>query len=515
MNKLQQFIKYNNWEKLQDNLSDINPYYFCRLLSNAVKYHSKECFDVLIGISNIKELINKNSYRLKFIFINYQMAPNLVNEYYINKIIPHMALVDSNVLPDIIKIPNIFVLFFNKLDKNKDTIMTILESCIQMNLIESFQIVFSYLKTTKPDYFTNELIQKNIMYWVLLFDSIDILKYLESEQYDISKTSQFDSLIICIKTKPNTNKCFQYLVSKNYETNQNILWRLFIKEYLNYPLTEWNYYKLNVDWNFVYPENNHLNLFKLEEGNLFTDNEFNQEQINQPKPPINLASLSDFLNQPDEFKYYDDKIVEIIYYLIENSNKPNVKNIIDTINTIPNYDLVEKIIVYLLEYINYVLSRNRYIIYNRYRKSIKAEKIKLIIKIFQIMKYFKTNNLSTYDPFTKIVEIKLIKNKNLVKDIVYSLNKLGYQIVSEQKDQILASIFTKKEIKNMDSLLSKTSFDTFLKQLKKNLKNDNQVPKRRRRILPNPNANLNGGQPQLELVEEVVANPEEVNEIEL
>jgi hypothetical protein len=226
-----------------------------------------------------------------------------------------------------------------------------------------------------------------------------------------------------------------------------------------------------------------------------------------------LASLADYLNQPDDLNTHNDKIVEIIHYLIENSTRPNVKNIIDNINTIPNYDLGEKLVLFLLNFIDYVVSNNsRYGRYGRYRKTQLSIKIKLIVKSFEIIKYFKDNNISNYNPFTKIEEIKLIKNKILVKDIVYGLNKLGYQIVSEQKDQILASIFTKKEIKNMDSFLSKTPFDTFLKQIKKTLKNKTDNIKRRRRILPVQN--LNGGQPQLELVEEV-EDVQEVNEIEL
>ena len=62
-----------------------------------------QIFDILIGLSNAREWINKRQRGIKQIFINYEQAPNKSNEYYINKFFPLLAYFSAYNISSIVK----------------------------------------------------------------------------------------------------------------------------------------------------------------------------------------------------------------------------------------------------------------------------------------------------------------------------------------------------------------------------------------------------------------------------
>ena len=91
---LLKYVAYNNHEKLNENKLHI-PKKFRSLLVASVKYHSKECFDVIIDNDNIMSFLNKSPYSVTCIFENFVLAPNDSNKYYVDKILPLLSVITS------------------------------------------------------------------------------------------------------------------------------------------------------------------------------------------------------------------------------------------------------------------------------------------------------------------------------------------------------------------------------------------------------------------------------------
>ncbi len=98
MSKLSNFVKYNNWEKLEENIQSVTSQNYSGLVVLSVIHHCKECFDILVNLPNAREWINNIRTRHGFykIFENYQQAPNVFNKYYVDKIFPLLAFLSTS-----------------------------------------------------------------------------------------------------------------------------------------------------------------------------------------------------------------------------------------------------------------------------------------------------------------------------------------------------------------------------------------------------------------------------------
>ena len=116
MKHISVFVKFNNYTKLEENYSMIKESNYCNLISKAVTYHSKECFDILIKHKNNILWLNKNAYqnnKLLIIYENYHYGANKLNEYYLTNIIELSEYINKNILKFItVSTYNLFLMTF-------------------------------------------------------------------------------------------------------------------------------------------------------------------------------------------------------------------------------------------------------------------------------------------------------------------------------------------------------------------------------------------------------------------
>lgn len=475
-NKLSNYAIYNNWEKLGENSSLINEKNFSSLVEKAVKYHSKECFDILIQHQNAREWLSKYPKKLTYIFENFVNAPNNQNEYYLNKVLPFIAVLNYRSLEKIMENSQLFSKIFTKLKKDERTIKHIFVQVIARNNIETFRYIYNWIKSNPQNFpfFNNNWFSFNILSICLEQDNLEILKELEKDVQNLSTVNvgltPVPSLIISL-LNINMNwgyrrrynfgqnekkfECFKYLISKGVTTEQNLIWPAVLEiDDLSCYLVD--YFHLNVDWSFDFSryQNDDINL------------------IQQVHNVINSENLLVKLTEDNE--YHDfwmwKQILDIIHYLVKTvSTVPKIKNYLTNINTIPNVDIIEKLCVNLLKLIKDIESPLR----SSYRRTTWKRRQKKIIgnyllETLEIIRYFKENKLTNFNLLNMIGEYTQIKNKTTLKQIVIYLMKLDYEITDDYKNNIVPKIFTKKEVKDLDKIVEKSKLDEILKTIKMN-----------------------------------------------
>ena len=516
MSKLSTCVKYNNWNELENNISAISAHNFTTLLVWSVKYHSKECFDILIGLPNAREWINKRQRGIKQIFINYEQAPNKSNEYYVDKVLPILAYFSSYNIYYVVTNSLLLDKIFERMIKNEHTIKDLLHNIIETANIEQFLKIFGYMKMNQTMYpfFTNQWIQTHIITTALIFDNVDIIihldqlnlnlitDYLNINNYPVSilvlalvnkKRSYWN--YYNMKKKKTNSKCFEYLIDKKISSNQNLIWSVFIYDSISSNFIE--YYELENDWNFDFSTinneiyNNVLIDFNqsLSKENLSlkfieiyidgNNDENNDENIHE-----NIDVNNDENDQPNQFiEIYDDhnweNIITVIEYLFEYSkNNNHLKNIIKNILDVPNLNFVKNFTLSILNMVAYIeLTGNHRSRRKVWRNKRNKNYLNKIVQTLNILKYIEENKLSNHNPFDFIKIDKKFKNLKILKDIMLFISKI-YPITDDINNNILSKIFTKTELKSFTNTIGKISFDNILKNVKSSTKKISDTKKK-------------------------------------
>lgn len=478
-NKLSNYTIYNNWEKLSEDSSLISEKNFSGLVERSVKYHSKECFDILIQHPNTREWLSKYPRKLTCIFDNYVNAPNNLNEYYLNKVLPFIAVLNFRSIEKIISNTQLFSKIFTKLKNDEKTIKHLFIQIIGTNNIETFKYIYNWVKSNPQNFpfFNNNWINSNILYCCLEQDNIEILKELEKDGLNLSIVNvgftPVPSLIISLLNKnininrryrsryckrPEKNfECFKYLLNKGITTDQNLLWSAILKiDDSSCCLVD--YFHLNVNWPFDFSryQNDDINLI---------------QQVHNVITPENLlAELTEEPVYPDFWMW--EQIIDIIYYLVKTVPLvPQIKNHITNMNTINNFDIVEKLCVNMFKSIKEIETptKNYRWRHSSWRKRQKKIKVAYLIKTLEIIQYFKENKLTNFNPLTMIGDNVHIKKKTTLRKIIIYLMKLGYASSDDFKTNVIPKVFTKKEVKDLDKTLEKSKLDDMFKLIKKNI----------------------------------------------
>lgn len=515
MNRISSLIKYNNWEKLEENQNNINEKNFLSSIIGSIHYRSKECFDILMNNPNCNKYINHLSYRSHKLFETYSYAPNNSNEYYLLKILPSIAYITSNTINMAIDNKKLFVIIFDKVQKTETFFQKLFEKTTRKNNLEVFTIGYNYLVTHKSElnWFNNNWIEDNIIYHILLNDACDILKFLDQQNVNIENTKFYGcpipSLIISIygslryenhhKFQKFESKCFEYLLSKNYSTTINMMWALLLSD-MDYEFFRDDYqptkenFKMNIDWEFDYS-----NIFK-NQNNQLLDIEviIDPNEINNMFNEANLIQKVNNINFDDRYNsdYLLSDAILFINYLIDISNKyPQVKQMINNLVNIANVNvnLIQNLYKTIYSTTSQITSNRSNYSRGRWRRSrnrfsqIKT-KFNLLNYGINIMKYIYENKINNINPIDPVLYTISNVNKGILKKIIMYFINQKCVITDSFKKEIYPKIFTKIELKKLDNNIKLYKFEILQADLKSiyNSKVNKKAPvrKSKKNIIP-------------------------------
>jgi hypothetical protein len=474
MKHISVFVKFNNYTKLEENYSMIKESNYCNLISKAVTYHSKECFDILIKHKNNILWLNKNAYqnnKLLIIYENYHYGANKLNEYYLTNIIELSEYINKNILKFIFEHKNIFEYVFNKINKNKNTITTLLINICKIDDELCFLIVHKYLidNLESNQYYNNDFIKNDILYYCLKNSSIKIIRELHKFGYNLSKIQlnnlNISSLIIVLENcihKNITNitnitntsiELFKFLLHLYPEIDQNLLWCNFL-----YYIIELKYYDCYLKLNFNWKSNTDFEKIFKHDNYDFEQRELNINELSHENL-LNLIRELDYVNNENNFDFNDYiGIIKIINFLQEIKKQVFFPNaIIEQIVNIPELNLME----ISIKIINSISNRKRKNYSSKYRRSYRRQKSEksfikennnLLLIVLNVIRYLKENNLSNFNPLHQKYFTLINKNKLIKKKIVLYLINLSFVITDDFNKNIIVKLFNKKEIIKLKEL---------------------------------------------------------------
>jgi hypothetical protein len=126
------------------------------LLQKAIEVRSKECFDLLIEIPNL-EIIRKGgtlSGIQKALEYN-SAAPNISNEYYVNRLLEKDVALDSYTLISTIDHPQIFYSMFNRVEKTESMMQSIIQTSINKNNLLVMESMFNILDESELPFYND------------------------------------------------------------------------------------------------------------------------------------------------------------------------------------------------------------------------------------------------------------------------------------------------------------------------------------------------------------------------
>ena len=229
VSRLFSMIKYNDYEQLTNiienktvNLNILNSGY--SLIYKSIEFRSKECFDLLIK-NNIDNIESKNGivnglYKAIEYYVN---GNNTSNKYYLN------TLLNKNVYVDIFSIVKsldnfeLFIILFNRLEKNQNNIMKIIHNVINKNILIIFELIYKYLNSNLEEvtwYSENKNIIDNNIFkhsiivslnnLTVLYNIIDIIPWYYILHHNYTNTLiNYPSLYFAIQV--NNLHVFNYL----------------------------------------------------------------------------------------------------------------------------------------------------------------------------------------------------------------------------------------------------------------------------------------------------------------
>ena len=434
------YVAYNNYDKLNENKQYI-PSRFKNLFIGSIKHHSKECFDVIIADTNITKSLNRHYHSISCVFQNYIMAPNENNQYYVDKLLPLLSIISYNSMIYIVQDMYLFQNIFNKMEKNEDIFIYLLEIIITKDNVESFKHVYNYIINGNYLFFNDDWINKNILLQCMINDSINILKELEAIGKNITSITvnnkNISSLILSLthifyysySNKMPLN-CFNYLLTN---INQNFLWIIIIRPLYG---CEKEYFKLeNMPCENMIPNSDDYmpdNIMDLDDIGEFTD--------------TNLSNQ--LLNNIEEIDYMIVQITRLLDFMITKESNNIIKDQLQKIILLSNLNLIERITKDIFDMIENITSLKR-ICKGRRAKILVSKKIKKINISMNIILYYKTKfpQLVQYNPLQENNINMNSKNKTLLKQTIVNFIDMEFNISNSFKTNVLEKLFPKNIIK--------------------------------------------------------------------
>jgi hypothetical protein len=515
MNRVSSIVKYNNWEKLEDNITLINEKNYLSNIISSIKYRSKECFDIMIKHPKTKTYLNKISYRIYKLFETYSNAPNAVNEYYLDKILENLAYINIYTIREASNNDKLFLKIFNKVEKSEYFFKIVFEKVCKVYNINNFMIAYNYLVSNKSQYnwFNTEWFNENILFQILINDSIEILNYLDSLNVNIFTSvyhgTQISSYVIALygicKNRwyrtlnyKFSSQCFEYLINKQMPgpNTNNFLWAVMLVEmdytfniddFMDYK----EYFKLEIDWDHNYDE-----IFNTNQPQI--NIEINMDEINNMFSNDNLIQKFNNYNHENDYSstfIYSEFVILMDYLYSLTKNNSNLKTLVNGFIQQLNNDFYKNACKNLYNLTDIITScstknrRTRYRNYTRRSRTIK-EKFNLLIKGIKLIQTLRKDKIINFNPIdSSLFEINK-KNKPLVKKIILLLANLETEYInSKDFEKVKTQIFNKKEIKEWNKIIKEFNSDSLKIEMKKYIgnKTNKAVKKNKIPIVPGIN----------------------------
>ena len=186
------------------------------LISKAVLVRSKQCFDLLLNVTPPEEYKNmEETCYVKGIYNSleyYVAAPNLDNMYYLNKLLEKNVTINYYFLYKAISNIDLFIMLFNKYNKNNmDEINRLCYASIMNHKLEIFSLIYSYLENNNVDILNNNF--KNAMYnQAISSNSISTIEFLISKGLDWKIVNEYPSLYSAFTSR--NHDMFNYIYTK-------------------------------------------------------------------------------------------------------------------------------------------------------------------------------------------------------------------------------------------------------------------------------------------------------------
>jgi hypothetical protein len=297
-------------------------------------------------------------------------------------------------------------------------------------------------------FFNASWINRHILIPCLVADSINILKELDNNNINITsiivcENKSISSLIISLASIYHFNNknvdCFDYLLTKNYNIEQNLLWIFVIRPFYS---CDKEYFKLDVqqDENPEIDEANDMipdHIAKLNDIGDFTD--------------VNLRNkIIEYYMDEEYVSYHTSEIIKLLHTIILKSHNNIVKNLLQKTITIPDVNIIEDITKNIFDNIETLTTVKKQ--YRRRRALILIKRrMTKISSAINIIKYFKTyccDNI-VYNPL-QVENITINSTqKKLVKQTILDFIDMKFTISNDFKTNVLEKLFTQNQVKKI------------------------------------------------------------------
>jgi hypothetical protein len=391
---------------LDNNSVNINSYKSGQsLISKAIEFRAKECFDILIDNPSNTILKSKNSNLngLDKALEYFGLAPNTSNEYYVKRLLEKNVEVDPYIVYKVMNNSYIFQELLNRIPNDLNNFTPILYESIRLNNIEVFNMLYQKIFAFNLDQITYKSIQKQIInnaIYVSNFNVIDIVKTnIDWKKYTYgSSNNKYNILYHIIFI--NNKIMFEYFY-KIYEK--------LSEEYLNQiPYIKdisviFIYLKIYNNKTFNFIKESLKKIYKL-------PIKFNDGSESISKMFKLIINYNFTIYTYSNYKIKIDIIFKLMYWFLSNNkvnNNPldlilfstDIKNIIANnitklnanSNFLNNYKNLFKKFLYLMEHFNFNITKQN-------KDNFEA--------------YYQTDNESNWDIDKKAFISQLIKTKN-------------------------------------------------------------------------------------------------------
>ncbi len=482
MKSLAQFVKYNNWEKLDENIQAVTESNYATLVTATVVYHSKECFDILMKHPNKIPWINKSRghWKQKKIFENYHYGPNKLNEYYLVKVFELCEYTERENLKFLLTNKNIFHGTFNRIVKTHSSIKAVFSEICKSDDVEAFFLVDKYMRDNVQTYpfYNNAYVINNLFPISIGYGSIGIIKQLHQLGFDLSKTKfknqDVSSVVFALGCMGygKVDQVFEFLYEQYPNQNQNLLWSNFIH-------WEWSdtcdyFVQLSFPWD---PTVDFAKL--LDDYSDYNQNDPNEVfvQLTHDNLVLKIQTIINELIEDDaldEVPYHFSTLFSNLDYLIKLIPKyPQLEAQLKSMLNIPGIDMGQLLAHYLcatfssIQHDKIRRSSRYYRRSSRFRNFKTKQNVEKLEQTFNIVKFLKANKLSEHNLLQVEYFSKYItKTKQYLKVILAHMTKLGFVVTDEFKKEIVEKVFTKVELKSLDDKVKNLKSTGFVSDIK-------------------------------------------------
>ncbi len=514
MKSLVQYVKFNNWEKLEENIQAVTELNYSTLVITAVVYHNKECFDILMLNPNKTKWLNnrRGHWKQKKIFENYYYGPNKLNEYFLLKVLELYEYTETENLKFLLGNKNIFHLFFCKIVKTVQSIRSVFKIICSSDDVDAFLLVHKYMEDNKQTYpfYTTSYILNNLFLICIESGSIEIIKKLYQMGFNLSKIKYFNqevsSVIFALRCGIYTNGIFEFLYEKYPNPTENFMWCNYLLRYSFSETTDY-FLKLSFNWEPTVDYNKIIEDYKEDYPYDNPNEVFVQLTTNNL-----IFNIQTLINEIEDNKYELSDECSVLFsafnYLTSLIPKyPNLFEQLKTMMLLPGIDLLKISCYNLQSEIESIKYDKRQITWRRssrlgtnsFRKHLIKTRIRKLENIYNIIKFLKTNKMSEYNVLQiEYFESHITYGKQYLKVILSYLINLGFVVTEQFKKQIIEKVFTKVELKSLDKTiknLNPLKFSSSINEIAKTciIKKKLRIRKSKKRVLPmdeNPNNEL-------------------------